>query len=81
MEEQMEEKIENNYQISFYDKNTDRFVEAYFFYADDDYEADKIYNEKYSEQYLKDKYTYEIEYTGSLRSDRGYEMELERSLY
>ena len=76
-----EEESEDNYQIAFFDKITQRFEDAYYFYADNDSEAYKIYDKEYSKQYPKDKFTYEIEYVGGLESDRGYEMEVDRGIY
>jgi hypothetical protein len=81
IEEELE-KAEDNYEIAFHDKSTDRFIEVYYFYADDETEADKIYKKKYEKQYPLSEYNYEISYIGEFpSSDRGYEMSVDSSLY
>ena len=79
--EDLECSFENNYEIFIYDKVTSKLIADFSFYADNDMDAHKIYEDKYKKDYPVDKFTYEIEYLGGMNSDRGYEMKFDANLY
>lgn len=78
---EIEEEIEANYEVAIFTKDTNSYIDCAFFYADDENQALEMAKNELANKYPVEKYDYRVEYIGSLQSDRGYEMSVERSLY
>lgn len=76
-----DEEIEENYEVSIFSKDTDSYIDCTFFYANDEHQALEMATNELANKYPVKEYDYRVEYIGSLQSDRGYEMSVERSLY
>jgi len=76
-----EEEIEDNYEVTIFVKDIGRYKDCVSFYADDENEALEMAKKKFVDKYPLDEYEYRVEYIGSLESDRGYEMQVERGMY
>ena len=50
-------------------------------YANDENHAKELAKKHFIKEYSDDNHSYSVEYIGSLQSDRGYEMELDREIY
>ena len=75
------EDIDSKYEIQVFNKASGRYTDSVFCYADNREHALKIVSKEFLAQYPKSEYDYEVEYHGTLESDRGYEMELDREVY
>jgi len=76
-----DEEIEGNYEVNIFSKDIGTYIDFISFYADDEYQAVEMAKKELADKYPVQEYDYTAEYIGSLQSDRGYEMEVDRSLY
>ena len=76
-----DEEIEANYEVNIFKKDTGSYIDFVSFYADDENQAVEMAKKELADKYPVQEYDYTAEYIGNLQSDRGYEMEVDRSLY
>lgn len=78
LEEELEDEDEDNYVVQIYIRDLTGVIDEFYFYADDDYDANKLAQSYFQEKYNSKDHEYEVSYIGSMRSDRAYEMEYDR---
>lgn len=75
------EELEPNYEVQVFRKEETYCIDSYYTYADDSEIALAEAKEHFQDKFPESEYDYIVEYHGSLQSDRGYEMEVDRTLY
>ena len=80
-DENLEDEYEHNYEVNIYLKEPYKYTDCITCYADDKKHAIELAKKHFIKEYSDDTYSYDVEYIGSLESDRSYEMEVDREIY